>query len=48
MTSPEEQQPPPSLADVASESTEESVRRQNEAVGDAPDTGDLVPPDREQ
>jgi hypothetical protein len=38
----------PSLADTAGEPIEESVSREREAVGDAPDTGDLVPPDNAQ
>ena len=47
MTAPDEPLPR-SLADTASESPAESVRREREAVGDAPDTGDLVPPDHAQ
>ena len=39
---------PHSLADTARESPEESVRREREAVGDQPDTGDLVTPDHSQ
>jgi hypothetical protein len=47
MTSPDE----PiggSLAQTASESQEESIRREREAVGDRPDTGDVVTPDHSQ
>ena len=45
MTGPER---PLSLADVAAEDPEESVARERDAVGDAPDTGGLVPPDSSQ
>ena len=38
----------PSLADTASESPQESVRREHELVGHAPDTGDVVPADDAQ
>ena len=38
----------PSLAAVADESLEESVRRERELVGDSPDSGDLVPEDDAQ
>ncbi len=38
----------PSLAATASESPEESIRREREAVGDAPDNGGLVPADDAQ
>ena len=37
-----------SLADTASETPEESIRREREAVGDQPDTGGLVTPDHAQ
>ena len=37
-----------SLAATASESPEESVRREREAVGDSPDVGGLVTPDHAQ
>ncbi len=36
------------LAQTASESPQESIRREREAVGDQPDTGDLVTPDHSQ
>ena len=36
------------LAATASESPEESVQHEREAVGDQPDTGGLVPPDDAQ
>lgn len=39
---------PPSIADVAQESGEESTDRQRELVGDEPDTGDVVPADDAQ
>lgn len=39
---------PTGLAATASESVEESVRKERDAVGDQPDTGDLVPPDDAQ
>lgn len=39
---------PHSLADTARESPEQSVRREREAVGDHPDTGELVPTDDAQ
>jgi hypothetical protein len=45
MTGPE---PVPSLASTASETPEESVQREREAVGDHPDTGGLVPHDDAQ
>jgi hypothetical protein len=38
----------PSMADVAKEPPEESVGHEREAVGDEPDTGDLVPEDDAQ
>jgi hypothetical protein len=38
----------PSLAQTASESPDESIRREREIVGDEPDTGDLVTPDSAQ
>jgi hypothetical protein len=41
-------EPGPSMADVASESTEESVEREQAVVGDAPDTGGVVPEDGAQ
>ena len=44
MTEPQ----PVSLADVAAEDPEQSVAREREAVGDAPDTGPLVPADDAQ
>ena len=47
MTAPDAP-PPRSLADTASESPEESIRREREVVGDQPDTGDLVTPDHAQ
>lgn len=47
MTSPDEPLGG-SLAQTASESPAESVRREREAVGDQPDTGDLVTPDHSQ
>ncbi len=37
-----------SMADVAREAPSESIAREREAVGDQPDTGDLVPPDSAQ
>lgn len=37
-----------SMADVAQEAPEESVEREGEVVGDAPDTGGLVPEDNAQ
>lgn len=40
MSGPQE---PTGLGATASESIEESVARERDAVGDAPDTGDLVP-----
>ena len=48
MTEPTEQEPVISLANVAAEPPEESVRREQEIVGDHPDVGRLVPPDRAQ
>lgn len=48
MTTPEQPPSRPGLADVAAEPAEESVRHERELVGDAPDTGDLVPPDSAQ
>ena len=45
MSTPEE---PTGLAAVAGQSIEESVAEEREAVGDQPDTGDLVPPDDAQ
>jgi len=42
------ERPPVSLAEVAAEPPEESVRREREAVGDHPDTGPLVPGDDAQ
>ena len=47
MSAPDETGPR-SLADTASESPEESIRREREAVGDQPDTGGLVTPDHAQ
>jgi hypothetical protein len=41
-------EPRPSMADVASEPTEESVEREQAAVGDSPDTGGVVPEDGAQ
>ena len=38
----------PSVADVASEPAEESLEHERDAVGDEPDTGDLVPQDDAQ
>lgn len=35
----------PSMAEVARESPEKSVRPEHEVVGDGPDVGDLVPRD---
>jgi hypothetical protein len=50
MTEPQPQPQPsaPSLAQTASESRQESIRREREVVGDQPDTGDLVTPDHSQ
>ena len=45
MSTPDE---PPGLAAVAGRSIEESVAEEREAVGDHPDTGDLVPSDDAQ
>lgn len=45
MTAPDA---PTGLASTASRSGEESVQEEREAVGDHPDTGDLVPPDDAQ
>ena len=39
---------PDALADVAAEPPQASVDREREVVGDAPDTGPTVPPDRAQ
>ena len=39
---------PSSLADVAAEPPEESVAKEDEVLGDQPDTGDLVPEDGAQ
>jgi hypothetical protein len=47
MTQPEDQQSP-SLAATAAEDPQESVAAERDAVGDSPDTGDLVPPDNAQ
>ena len=47
MTSPDEPLGG-SLAETASESPEESIRREREAVGDQPDTDGLVTPDHSQ
>jgi hypothetical protein len=44
-TSPEN---PPSIVDVAKESSEESAARQSELLGDPPDTGDVVSSDDAQ
>ena len=38
----------PSLADVAAEPAEESMARERDLVGEAPDTGELVPQDDAQ
>ena len=48
MTEPDRQPATPSLAAVAGESPEESVRREHDLVGSFPDTGDLVPEDDAQ
>ena len=40
--------PVPGLGQTAAEPPEESVAREREAVGDAPDTGELVPEDGAQ
>ena len=40
--------PRPSIADVAQESPEKSVAEEREAVGDQPDTGDVVDEDSAQ
>ena len=45
MSGPQE---PLGLGATAGESIEESVARERDAVGDAPDDGDLVPPDDAQ
>lgn len=45
MTTPRESK---GLAATASESIDESVQQEREAVGDQPDTGDLVPQDDAQ
>ena len=47
VTEPEEA-PVTSLADVAAEPSDQSVARENELVGDAPDTGDVLPTDDAQ
>ena len=39
---------PQGLAQTASESSEESVARERETVGDVPDTGPVVPADDAQ
>lgn len=44
-TSPEN---PPSIADVAQESGEESAARQSQLLGDEPDTADVVSSDDAQ
>lgn len=41
-------EPGPSMAGVANETAEESVEREEEVVGDSPDTGGLVPEDSAQ
>ena len=41
-------EPLPSMADVANETTEESVAQEDEVVGDSPDTGGVVPEDSAQ
>ena len=40
--------PTPRLTEPATEETEVSVERERDAVGDAPDTGGLTPPDQSQ
>ena len=40
--------PTPRLGEPAGESPDTSVDRERDAVGDRPDTGGLVPPDRSQ
>ena len=47
MSTPETE-PPPGLAQVASESADESVAAEREVVGDQPDTGGLVDEDDAQ
>jgi hypothetical protein len=48
MTEPDGTATPLSLAATARESPEESVRSERELVGEAPDTGPLVPGDDAQ
>lgn len=40
--------PTPRLTEAAAEKPEDSVERERDAVGDAPDTGGLTPPDQAQ
>lgn len=40
--------PTPRLTEPATEETEVSVERERDAVGDAPDTGGLTPPEQAQ
>ncbi|MFP5220628.1 MAG: hypothetical protein ACLGIG_13045 [Actinomycetes bacterium] len=48
MTQPDEPAVPSGLAETAAERPEESVAKERDAVGDHPDTGDLVPPEQAQ